>query len=105
MSVKEVLHGALLKGPLVTPTGGSNAWAGITLIASGSTTVQISSTVVKSDSIIIPTIQSLTNTSSGFGPSVEVRTIATGGFILGHSDGKAQARDVNIHWVVMNTQA
>ena len=47
MSIKEVLHGALLKGPLVTPTGGANAWAGITQIASGSTSVQISSTVIK----------------------------------------------------------
>ncbi len=102
MSVKELLHGGMLKGPLHTKTGGTNAFAGVTQIASGSVTVQVSSSVVKSDSIVLTGLQSLTDTSSGFGPNVEVRTLTTGGFILAHSDGKAQARDVNVHWILMN---
>ena len=100
--VKEILHGALLKGPMTTQVDASNPWAGTTTIASGSVTVQVSSSVVKSDSIILTGLQSLTDTSSGFGPNVEVRTLTTGGFILAHSDGKAQARDVNVHWVLWN---
>lgn len=105
MSIKEVVHGALKKGPDIMPTGAANAYAGITQIASGSASVTVSTTTVKSDSIIMPTLQSLTNTSSGFGPSVEVRSIVDGGyFILSHADGKAQARDVNVHWVLMQTK-
>lgn len=106
MSVKEVLHGALLKGPLLAEVGAADSFAGITAMGSASTSVTVSTTVVKSDSIIIPTIQSLTNTSSGFGPNIEVRTIVDGGyFILGYSDGKAIDRNINIHWVLMNTKA
>lgn len=102
---KEVLHGGLLKGPLLTQTGGTNAWSGVTAMGSAATSVTVSTTVVKSDSIIIPALQSLTNTSSGFGPNIEVRTIVDGGyFILGYSDGKAIARNVNIHWMLMNTK-
>lgn len=103
---KEILHGALLKGPLHTSvSGAANAWSGITSIASGSATVTVSTTVVKSDSLILCGLQSLTDTSSGFGRPVEVRTIVDGGyFILSHSDGEAQARAVKAHWMILNTK-
>ena len=101
----ELLHRAQLKGPVKIATGNANDFAGVTAIASGATSVTVSTTVVKSNSIIIPSIQSLTDTASGTGRPIEVRTIVESGyFILAQSDGEALERDVNIHWVLFNTK-
>jgi len=105
--MSELLYRGTLKGPLLTSTNSAktDAWAGVTAIASGTATVVISTTAVKSDSLFQIALQSLTDQASGVGRCVEVRTIVDGGyFILGFADGKTQPRDVNAHWMIFNVR-
>lgn len=105
MSVKELLFGAQLKAPLTVAVNSALAsqFAGIAFINSGTASVTVSTTVVRSNSMIIPVIQSLTDQASGVGRGVEVRSIVENGyFILGFADGKTQPRDVNVHWILIN---
>jgi len=100
---KELLHGALLKGPLKTISAvGDQQFAGVTTIGSGTATVTVSTTVIKSDSIILCGVQALSNQASGSGIGAEVRTISDSThFVLGNSDGSSQAFARNIHWMIV----
>ncbi len=100
----ELLYKGTLKGPLRTPTGGANAWAGRTTLNSGSATVTVSSTVVKSDSIIGLTVEANTRQSSGVAQPIEVMSMQEAvSFAFGTADGVAMARDTTIMWQLTNT--
>jgi len=104
MSKYNAIEGGILESPLsVNATSRSTIWSGITILASGSATVTQSTLSVKSDSLVLLGIQGPTNANSGNGMSVEVRSISQGNyFILGWSDGIAQPRSVNVHWMIVN---
>lgn len=101
----EQLWRAILRGPLTTrAASAANQWAGRTTLSSGSATVTISTTIVKSDSLIFPAVQAATNQASGVSRSIEVKTISPGNFFtLGWSDGNAIARDTTIMWMIVRT--
>lgn len=102
------LFRAEIRGPIVTKAVSAvNQWAGLTVLASGSATVTVSTTVVNSDSIIQLTPVGNANLSSGAGiRHTEVKTISSGGyFTIGTNDGIGIARDTTIGWVVWKTSA
>lgn len=107
MSILNRIWGANLLSPFIVKANSAqaNKFAGTIAINSGTATVTVSTTSVKSDSIFQLSLQSLTDQSSGVGRGVEVRSIVDGGyFILGFADGKTQPRDVNVHWILINTK-
>jgi len=96
MSNKEQFFGPTLRGPVLTKAqSASNQFAGRTTLASGSATVTVSTTSVKSDSIIFHALQAAT-VSSG---AICVRSINPGvAFSFGWTDGGARAFDSTIMW-------
>lgn len=102
---RELLRGPLLKGPLMSPVqSGPAQFAGRTSISSGVATVTVSTYVVKSDSLVFLTAQSITNQSSGVSKPIEVRSISDGNFFtLGWADGVGTPRTTDILWNIVNS--
>lgn len=77
-------------------------------IASNAATVEIATTLVDSDSIIMAFgYPSATDASSGKGRGVEVRSIAPGvGFVLGSADGQPYRADsvTPVRWIMFRTK-
>lgn len=94
-----------LKGPLSTKSNSSaNQFAGRTTLGSGGATVTVSTTMVKSDSIILLGAQANSAVNSATGKSIEVKTIVDSSyFVLGTADGVAMARDTNVAWILFRT--
>lgn len=104
MSVKGFLSNVLLRNPLTTRANSSpSQFAGVTQLASNAATVTVSTTAVKSNSMILLTQQALTNQTSGQSTAIEVRTIVDGSyFILGNAGGETISnRATNIHWMIV----
>ena len=101
----EMLRRGFLTGPMVTKAqSASNQFAGRTTLNSGSATVAVSCSTVKSDSIIQYGIHSDTRQDSGVGSPIEVMSIIDGsGFAFGTSGGETIARDTTVMWSLMNT--
>ena len=106
MSVRGMLSNILLRTPITTrAASGPGQFAGSTQLASNAATVTISTTAVRSDSLIFVQNQALTNQSSGVAAPLEVKTIVDGSyFIVGNADGIAIAnRATNIFWMIVQT--
>jgi hypothetical protein len=104
MGYKNLVDNILLRIPLaLRANSGPGQFAGITAVASNATTVTISTTAVKSDSLIFLTAQALTNQASGSSTPLEVRSIVHGSyFIVGNAGGEAiAARTSNIFWMIV----
>lgn len=101
----EQLFRALLRGPLSTQIGNTDAWAGRTTIDSGSVSVTVSTNVVNSDSLILLGTQpsSFSGISSDSGPVV-VSSINPGvGFVFTRANGVATPWDEVIMWLIGKT--
>ncbi len=103
----ELLWRAFFRGPPFTLAASHQyQFAGRTTLSSGSATVVVSTSVVKSDSIILRTPESNTRQSSGVAQPIEVMSIADGShFTFGTADGQALARDTTIMWMLLNTSS
>jgi hypothetical protein len=102
-----MLSNILLRTPMTTrAASGPGQFSGNTAVASNATTVTISTTAVRSDSLIFLTAQALTNQASGSSTTLEVRTIVDGSyFIVGNAGGEAiAARTSNIFWMIVQTK-
>lgn len=89
--------------PLIDTSSRANAIAGITTLSSGSATVVVSTSSVKSDSLILLGQVGYANVGSGAARPIEVKTISdTGYFTLGVADGQAMARDTLLHWMLLD---
>lgn len=103
----DLLFRPLTKGArnVAVSTGGAREYAGVTLIASGGTTATVSTTVVKSNSIIMLGTQATTRQASGSQRVVEVSTIIDGtSFVVALADGVAVTpiRATNVFWEIVN---
>ena len=101
----ELLFRPLFKGPpFTTATSGPSQFAGRTTLSSGDATQVVSTMVVKSDSIILHTVEANTRQDSGVAAPIEVMSIAEGShFSFGTAGGEALARDTTIMWQLFNT--
>jgi hypothetical protein len=83
----------------------ANRFAGRTTLSSGSATAVVSTTAVRSDSLILFGILGNANLGSGTAiRGIEVKTISPGGFfVFGTQDGVAIPRDTIIHWLIWQT--
>ena len=99
----EALFSGTLYGPLTTKLqSASNQWAGFTTLASGSATVTVSTTTIKSDSLVLYGLSALSAQNSGFGQTIEITSISHGNsFEFGWSEGYAIDRDTTIHWLIV----
>lgn len=88
--------------PAVSTVSKSNAFAGRVTINSGSATATVSTTSVRSDSLIWLTAYSVTEQVSGFGQPIEVRSISPGNFFtIGYANSAAAslpARSTTVMW-------
>lgn len=107
MSSQEQLWGGHLRGPLnLAPGSGASLFGGRTTINSGSASVTVSTTNVKSDSIILGTVEVgsvgvLVNSGGG---QIVVNSIVQGtSFAFARADGDAVSWDDTIMWMLMNT--
>lgn len=105
MKVIETLRRPHMRGtPVVRTSSGANQIAGITTLASGSASVTVSTTAVKSDSLVLFGIVGNTNQSSGVAKPVEVRSLTDSNwFAFAYADGTTVARDVTIRWLLVDT--
>lgn len=104
MSVRGFLSNVLLRNPLtVRANSSSNQFVGATVLGSGIATVVVSTTAVKSNSIIFLTTQALTNPASGAGRPIEIKTIVDGSyFVIGNADGYGiLSRASTIFWMIV----
>ena len=102
----EFLFKPTLRGPMRTRTAPTeaNPWAGRTTLNPGSATVTVSTSVVKSDSIIQALVEANTRQSSGVATPIEVMSIQEGvSFAFGTAGGETLARDTTIMWDITNT--
>ena len=106
MPVIETFNGPLFKGNIYTPANSlSNQQAGRSSIGSGDATVTVSTTAVKSDSIIQLAIESNTRQNSGVARGIEVSSIVDSSyFILASADGTTITRDMTVMWRIWQTQ-
>ena len=106
----ETLFSPLLSGvPMTDVRSHIHQWAGRTALNSGSATVTVSTTVVKSDSLIYYGISGNTRANSGVatdGGGIEVTSISEGNFFAFTThDGSVLPRSVNIMWMIFNSRA
>lgn len=101
-TVKEELFGAHLRGAPHTKTNSAaQQFAGRTTIASGSATAVVSTTAVKSDSVIQMSFEGNANVASGTNRCFEVKTISDSArFVIGTQDGEAVPRDTIAMWQI-----
>lgn len=105
----ELLQRAFLKGPLGLPVtsgtiGGRPQFAGITALASGTATVTVSTTNIRSDSFLGVTFAVATTCGSGIGYNIAVSSIVHGvSFNVGYIDGQGRAPGGNIMWEIKRT--
>lgn len=98
--VHGALHGNLNGGP-----NSNEAAFGRTSVASGTTSVTVSTALVNSDSIIIATMQSDTRQNSGVANAMEVSSIRSGiSFDLAWADGNnTRAAATDVMWALIRT--
>ena len=103
----ELLKRAFLSGPLgVRATSGmaGGQFAGLTALSSGTATVTVSTTQIKSDSIVNATFAVATTCGSGIGYNIGVSSIVHGvSFNMGYFDGQGRAPGGTIMWEIKRT--
>lgn len=100
----EQLWRGTLRGPLTTQIQSKvSQFAGRSTIASGSASVTVSTTAVKSDSIILYGIEADIRASSGVGVSVEITSVSDSNyFAFTYSDSQTlPPRGTTIMWQIM----
>jgi|SRR3972149_3933087 len=105
MGKLEQLFGPVFRGPAMTIANSSaKQWAGRTAIASGATSQVVSTTAIKSNSILSFGVQATTVTASGIGKFIEVVSLSSGNwFTFGTSDGAALPQSVVVMWQIYKT--
>ena len=106
MGKLEQLFGGVLKAPLTTKANSNaNQWAGRTAIASGAVSQVISTTAVKSNSIINWSLQATTVAASGdSGNHLAVVSLSSGNyFTIGTADGSKIPHSVTVMWQIYRT--
>ena len=90
------------RGPsFIDINSAATQFAGRTTLNSGSTTVVVSTTNVRSDSLVFLSMLGNANVASGQNRVTEVKTISDSGyFTIGTQDGVAIARNTVIMWEV-----
>lgn len=82
----------------------SNQFAGLTTLNSGSATVTVSTTAVKSDAAIFLTMKATTRQNSGFAKPLEVSSLVHNSyFVIATADGVAIPRSTTIMWEIKHT--
>lgn len=101
----ELMFGPLFKGQTgVKANSASNQFAGQTTLGSGQATVTMSTTAVNSDSLVFLQQMHVTAQASGVARTMAVRSINPGNaFVVGWSDGAAQAFDTTVMWEIKRT--
>lgn len=102
----EMLFGPLLRGQPGTRTSEeTNAWAGRTSLGSGSSSVTVSTTLVKSDSLIFLTeAPGSVTTVAGSHGHVVVNSIVHGiSFALARSTATATPWSATVGWMIWRT--
>ncbi len=104
MTAEQLWRGNL-RSPLSTKANSAaNQFSGITVLGSGGATVTVSTTAVKSNSIILFGAQAPAAVNSLTGRPIEVKTIVDSSyFVIGTADGVAMARNTNIGWLLFST--
>ncbi len=94
----------LLGASTVRAQSAANQFAGITTLANATATITVSTTTVKSDSIIRYGVRAAVGASGAAGGVVHVSTISPGNFFtLAVQDGQNASRDLNIMWEIVRT--
>ena len=103
--MSELIFKGTLRGPMRTrASSASNQWAGRTTLNSGDATVTVSTTTIKSDSIIQYGVEANTRQDSGVASPIEIMSIQDGvSFAFGTAGGETLARDTTIMWSLMRT--
>ncbi len=103
----ELLWRAFFRGPpFILANSGPSQFAGRITINSGSATVTVSTSIVKSDSIILHDVESNTLQSSGVAAPINVMSVVDGAhFSFGYAGGETPAGDRTIMWMILNTSA
>lgn len=101
----EQIYRGMMRGPLTTlAASASNQWAGLTTLSSGSATQVVSTTAVASGDLVLAFPFGATDTASGTGRTIEVKSFDSGNaFHFGTADGIAIPRDTTIMWVAFKT--
>lgn len=88
--------------PKVKTASAAAQWAGISSIVSGGATVTVSTTAVKSDSVIMLNVSGNTRCASGIGTAFEVTSkVHATAFTVTTNDGLALARTVSVMWMIV----
>ena len=102
----EQLWGAFIRRPItIEASSASDQFAGITALVSGTATVTVSTTEVRSDSLILHSVRNNTDQTSGdITRAMRVSTISPGNFFtFGWNDGVASIGTTSIMWVMLHT--
>lgn len=93
------------RGPLtLKASSAANQFSGLTTLNSGSATVTVSTTQVKSDALISLTMQAATRQNSGFAKPLEVSSLVHGSyFVIATADGVAIPRSTTVMWEIKHT--
>lgn len=100
----EQIYRGMMRGPLTTlAASAGNQWAGLTTLSSGSATQVVSTTAVVSGDLVLAFPFGATDTASGTGRTIEVKSFDAGCFFFGTADGIAIPRDTTIMWIAFKT--
>lgn len=101
----------ILQAPFIVPLSqsnmaGTNAYfAGTTTVPSGTASVTVSTTAVRSNSMILTGVICPTAAVSGAAAPIEVSSLADGiSFAIGYSDNAARARIAKVSWWILNPE-
>ena len=97
----EQIYRGLLRGPLATKaSSASNQWAGVSTVLSGTATITVSTTNVKSNSVILHGQRSQANSSV----ALEVKSIVDSSyFSFGTLNGANTIQNIDMHWILLRT--
>lgn len=102
----EALSRAFLRAPLAVraTSGMAGQFAGRTTLNSGTATATVSTTNIKSDSLVFHGFQVATLCGSGVGYTIGVSSIVHGvSFAVGYIDGQGRAPGGTVMWEIRRT--
>ena len=101
--MSELIFDGVQRGPLTTRANSSvNQWAGRTAVASGDSTVTVSSALVQSDSIVFTSIK--TSTASQQDVVVTVGCVVDSSYMIFTTNNAIIDSDFTIHWEIKRTK-
>lgn len=102
----EYLSRAFLRAPLAlrATSGMAGQFAGRTTLASGTATATVSTTNIKSDSLVSLGFQIATTCGSGIGYNIGISSLVHGvSFAVGYLDGQGRAPGGTVMWEIRRT--